>query len=303
MADEQEGQSQDAHGPDTSRYTEYLVTNRDFTSPAVAAAVSAIDLSHLDGAHRILDAGTRAGGALPALAALASTGAGPGRPVLAIDREEAALDLAGGYARDNNVDDLIELRVADLVEVAEDPYGHGGPFGLIWASDVVWPATFEDPAGVVSALSEALVPGGILALFTTNYYQSMFLPGHGRLERLIRTASERTWGLPMDGKTHHERLGAWLGEAGLEHVELRVLPVSTASVATDPAALAYLQRIVWPEMRHAVQVSGRRAGMGDTDLTRVEKLLDPDEPEWVGNDPHTYVVQPTMLWTGRRGTA
>lgn len=72
---------------------------------------------------------------------------------------------------------------------------------------MVWPATFDDPARVVAELAGALTPGAVLALFTTNYYQSMFLPGHSRLERLIRTASEITWGLPDDGPTHYERLG------------------------------------------------------------------------------------------------
>jgi hypothetical protein len=38
----------------------------------------------------------------------------------------------------------------------------------------------------------------VVALFYSNYYQAMFLPGHSRLERQLRTASELRWGLPGD---------------------------------------------------------------------------------------------------------
>ncbi|GAB2505368.1 class I SAM-dependent methyltransferase [Nocardiopsis aegyptia] len=194
----------------------------------------------------------------------------------------------------------LDLRVADLRDVAGEASTDGRGFDLIWSSDVVWPATFEDPAGIVRTLVRALAPGGVLALYTTNYYQSMFLPGHSRLERLVRTASELTWGLPGDGPTHYERLGAWMRAAGLADVEPRVHPVSASS--TEPTARAYLERIVWPEMRHAAASHGRAAGMGEADLARAEELLDPDSAEWIGADPDAYVVQPTILWTGRAST-
>lgn len=174
-------------------------------------------------------------------------------------------------------------------------------FDVIWSADVVWPASFGDPAAVVRALAGALVPGGTLALYTTNHYQSMLLPGHSRLERLIRTASELTWGIPDDGPTHYERLGAWLRQAGLDEVSLRVFPL--AASATEPAARAFLEQIVWPEMRHAVASHGRAAGMSDADVVRAEELLNPDSPAWIGADQDAFIVQPTLLWTGRAVTS
>jgi SAM-dependent methyltransferase len=291
-------------GPDTSRYVDYLVTNRDFTAPAVAAAVAAIDLTESSRPVRVLDAGTGAGGALRGLAALSvSTGRDEEGAVVAVDLDTRAIEVARRQVDDPQCERLIDLRVADLREVAREASATGDLFDLVWSSDVVWPATFDDPAGIVRALADALVPGGVLALFTTNYYQSTFLPGHSRLERLIRTASERTWGLPDEGPTQYERLGAWMRAAGLTDVTLRVFPVVASPIAADPTARAYLEQIVWPEMRHAVTASGRAAGMTDTDVARAEELLDPASPAWVGADPAGYAVQPTLLWTGRAAAA
>lgn len=189
---------------------------------------------------------------------------------------------------------------ADLQEVAAAPADCGGPFDLIWASDVVWPATFDDPSQVVAELSGALAPGSVLALFTTNYYQSMLLPGHSRLERLIRTASEITWGIPDDGPTHYERLGAWMRQAGLFEVTVRAFPVTAASSQPEPRP--YLEQIVWPEILHAVDANGCAAGMTDEDIARANSPVTPESPDWVGADPHGYVVHPTLLWTGQAET-
>ncbi|MDN6304502.1 MAG: class I SAM-dependent methyltransferase [Corynebacterium sp.] len=277
-------------GPDTTGYIDYLTTNRDFVAPAVTAAIAAIDLPSRERPRRILDAGTGGGGALPEL--LRHLGPGIGS-ILAIDLDTRAVAIARDYADDSRVD----VRIADLRAVAADATEHGGPFDLIWSSDVVWPATFDDPARVVAELAGALTPGAVLALFTTNYYQSMFLPGHSRLERLIRTASEITWGLPDDGPTHYERLGTWMRQAGLEDVTVQVMPLAAAT--SQPEARAYLETSVWPEMRHAVTTNGHAAGMTDGDIARAHALFDPDGPDWIGADLDGYVVHPTLLWTGR----
>ncbi|MEU3271210.1 class I SAM-dependent methyltransferase [Saccharomonospora sp. NPDC006951] len=284
-------------GPDTSGYLEYLRTNRDFTAPAVAAAVSAITPGTRGRPLRVLDAGTGAGGALPELAGMVR--AAGGGTVVAVDADPRAVEAARKLVGQRRLDQVSEVRVADLRAVAAEAAETGDGFDVIWSADVVWPATFADPSAVVRALAAALNPGGTLALFTTNYYQSMFLPGHSRLERLIRTASELTWGLPDDGPSHYERLGAWLREAGLGGVSVRVFPL--AASATQPAARAFLERITWPEMRHAAASHGRGAGMSEADVARAEELLDPRSPAWVGAGQDAFVVQPTLLWTGEAG--
>ncbi|MGC9544658.1 class I SAM-dependent methyltransferase [Streptomyces sp. UG1] len=265
----------------------------------MAAAVAAIELAESTLPLRVLDVGTGAGGALGHLARrVRAASRDEDGTVVAVDIDARAIEVARVQLDDLRLERLVDLRVADLHAIAAEASATGSAFDLIWSSDTVWPASFDDPAAVVRALAGALVPGGTLALFTTNYYQSMFLPGHSRLERLIRTASELTWGLPHDGQAHYERLGAWMRQAGLSDVTLRVFPV-VASTLAEPAARTFLEQIVWPEMRRAVASHGRAAGMNDADIARAEELLDPASPAWVGTDPDGFVVQPTLLWTGR----
>ncbi|MFI1023308.1 class I SAM-dependent methyltransferase [Streptomyces olivaceus] len=298
MGDQSRGGDTEA-GPEYADYLESLRTNRNFTAPVVAAAVEAIALGLPDGPPRLLDAGTGVGGALPELVNLVRD-KGRGNGVLvAVDVDEQAVGAARTLVDDQGWTSVVDFRVADLRDVAQRAAATGERFDAVWSADVVWPTTFDDPAAVVRTLAEALAPGGTLALFTANYYQSMLLPGHSRLERLIRTASELTWSLPDDGPIHYERSGAWLRQAGLENVTLQVFPLSAC--VHEPAARAYLEQIAWPEMRHAVASHGRAAGMSREDVARAEALLDPAGEDWIGADPDAFVVLPMLLWTGRAG--
>ncbi|OUZ07631.1 hypothetical protein BHE97_16145 [Aeromicrobium sp. PE09-221] len=285
--------AEDETGPDTSRYVDYLLMNREFTASVVEAAVGSIDLIETRRPLRVLDAGTGAGGALLPLARRVEAAGGDGA-VLAVDADERAIETARVHAGDQQA---VDLQIADLRDVAAEASQAGGVYDLIWSSDVIWPATFDDPATIVRELADALASRGTLALFTTNYYQSMMLPGHSRIERLIRTASELTWGLPTDGPTHHERLGAWMRQAGLTDVSVTVLPLAASTTLGSPAR-TYMEQIVWPEMRHAVASRGGEAGMTGADLARAEELLDPASDQWIGADPDGFTVHPTLLWTG-----
>ncbi|OLT54314.1 hypothetical protein BJF89_16930 [Corynebacterium sp. CNJ-954] len=284
-------------GPNTDNYLDYLLTNRTFTAGAVAAAVAslgpAVERCAAGRPVRVLDAGTGAGGALPELDSLCDT-RDHGGTVLAVDIDRAAVDLAREVAEGS---EHVDVRVGDVRDIAAVAAATGQTYDLIWSSDVIWPGTFDEPADIVDAFSRILAPGGVLALFTTNYYQSMLLPGHTRLERLIRTASEKTWGLPDDGPHQYERLGAWMRLAGLQDITPTSFPL--IALSTDPSARDYLETIVWPEMRHAASANGRAAGMSDDDFSRVDELLDPYSPQWIGADPDAFVLQPTVLWTGR----
>lgn len=211
----------------TAGYLDYLITNRSFTAPAVAAAIGS-DMS--DHPARVLDAGTGAGGALPGLVDLVRGGTGQAGTVVAVDIDPQAVEVARRQLGDLRLEGAtVDLRVADLRDVTARAEATGERFDVIWSSDVIWPSTFDDPVAVIETLAGATVVGGTLALFTANHYQSMFLPGWSRLERLIRTASELAWGLPGDGPTHHERLGAWMRRADLTDVTLRVFPVAAAA--------------------------------------------------------------------------
>jgi 2-polyprenyl-3-methyl-5-hydroxy-6-metoxy-1,4-benzoquinol methylase len=194
------------------RLAGYLTTNRDFFDPAVAQAVAALDLPT---GGQVLDMGTGAGGASPHLARAVGTS---GR-VLAIDLNPAIAALAAEHASHAGVAETVTIRSGDAAEVLTD-----GAFDAIWTSDVVWPGNFDDPAAIVARMARAVRPGGVVALFYSNYYQSLFLPGHSRLQRLLFAASQLRWGLPDSGPHHYERHLAWLLAAGSADVALRVFP-------------------------------------------------------------------------------
>lgn len=271
---------------------DYLLTNRDFVAPAVAEAVSSLGLG---AGARVLDAGTGAGGALPALA----RAVGPGGEVHAIDLNPAVAALASDHAAGAGIADTVTVRTGDIRQVlAEAADGVG--FDAVWTSDVVWPGNFDDPGELVRRMAAALRPGGVAALFYSNYYQATFLPGHSRLERLLRTASELRWKLPFDGPHHNERHLAWLSAAGLDDVAVRIFPRIAFPLDRDPAARAYLETAVWPELRTSAAACGAEAGMSAADLEEADALLTPGGPRSVMDEPGFFVMHPTIVATGRR---
>ncbi|MGC7102732.1 class I SAM-dependent methyltransferase [Amycolatopsis lurida] len=250
-----------------ARLVGYLLANRDFMAPAVEAAVASLALP--PGA-RALDVGTGAGGALPALARA-------GAIVDGIDLNPAVIPVATEHAQRSGVADRVTVRVADVAEVTPESYD------VIWASDVVWPGNFADPAQTVADLVGALAPGGVLTLFYGNYYRATFLPGHDRLERLIFAASELRWKLPADGPHRHDR-----HTAGLADVRLSVFP--RVGFPVDNVVRAYLE---------SVRACGDAVGLTAAGQDEIRALLTPGSERYVLDEPDYHVVHPTVLVSGR----
>ncbi|OCC14035.1 class I SAM-dependent methyltransferase [Streptomyces sp. PTY087I2] len=270
----------------------YLLSNRAFMAQAVQQAVDTLDLA---GRRRLLDAGTGAGGALPPLA----LAGGPDALVLGVDAHHDALTLADTHATEKGVASQVSFKEADLLDVLGEAGAAGGTFDAIWASDVVWPGNFEDPAEAVALMAQALAPDGTLAIFTSNYYQSMFLPGHSQLQNKLRMASELNWGIPGSGPTHYERHVHWVLASGLREVGLRVIPRIGFPADSDPSVRPYLEKVVFPELLEAARSAGQKAGMSAEEVREAEELMSPG-PRYVLDDPGYYVVHPTLLVTGVR---
>lgn len=273
-------------------FQDYLVTNRDFMAPAVEQAIGMLDLK---AARRVLDVGTGGGGALPALA----RATGPDALVVGVDQHPGVIELAARHAEQAGVRSKINLIASDVADVLAEAAALGGSFDAIWASDVVWPGNFADPGDLVRRFVPALAPGGVVAVFTSNYYQAMFLPGRSALERKLRTASELRWGLPQDGPHHHERHVSWLLAAGLRDVSLRVVPRVGFPLSDDPTVRPYLENAVLPELLASARSHGERAGMTAAELRQAEVLLDPSGPAYVLDEPGYYVVHAALLVSGR----
>ncbi|MDT0269037.1 class I SAM-dependent methyltransferase [Streptomyces sp. DSM 44915] len=280
----------------TDTVTTYLLTNRAFVAPTVERAVRSLELA---GRRRILDAGTGAGGGLVALARAAD----PDARVLGVDREANALALAEAHAAEQGVAERTETRRGDLLEVLAEAAEPGAGFDAIWASDVIWPGNFPDPEAAVAALAGALNPGGVLALFGSNYYQATFLPGHSWVQQKLRVASQLNWGLPGDGPTQNERLVSWTLAAGLRETRVELLPRVAFPLAADPTARPYLERVVWPELLDAARNRGREAGMSEAELARAVELMTPGSGGYALDEPGYYLTHPMLLVTGVRAGA
>lgn len=265
----------------------YLLANRDFMAPTVEAAIAAL---RLPATARVLEAGTGAGGSLPPLARAVAA-------VEAIDINPAVLPLAADYARRNGVAENVDLRVADLSEVLSEAAVAEG-YDAIWASDVVWPGNFADPAATVAEMAGALRVGGVLALFYSGYYRATVLPGHSRLERLIYAASELRWKLPSDGPHHQDRHLAWMVSAGLTDIGLTVFP--RIGYPVDDVVRTYLEAAVWPEHLTSVRECGHLVGIDDADREEIRLLLTPGSDRYVLDEPGYHVAYPAVLVSGRR---
>ncbi|MEV3963351.1 class I SAM-dependent methyltransferase [Nocardia sp. NPDC050193] len=263
----------------------YLLANREFMAPLVAAAVAELGIP---AGARVLDVGTGAGGALPALA---STGA----RVEAIDLAPGVVALAREYANESAVAENVSVRQVDLHDVLAT---EGDGYDAIWAGEVIWPGNFDDPAAVTAGLAGLLKPGGTLGLFYSGYYRATFLPGYSRWERLIGAASLRRWGLPEEGPHHHDRHVGWLRATGLADIDLIVVP--RTGFGTDPDVRAYLESVVWPEHLISLRECGSQVGATAEDLAGIEALLDPAGGRYVLDEPGYHLVHPGILVTGRR---
>ncbi|WP_077057453.1 class I SAM-dependent methyltransferase [Streptomyces sp. MP131-18] len=275
----------------TDTVTTYLLTNRAFVAPTIGEAMRTLDLG---GRRRLLDAGTGAGGGLVALAHAAD----PDARVLGVDQNADALELAAAYAEREGVADRVETRQADLLDVLAEAARSGAGFDAIWASDVIWPGNFPDPEAAVAALVGALNPGGVLALFSSGYYQATFLPGHSRVQQKLRVASQMNWGIPGDGPTHNERLVHWVLAAGLRGPRVRLMPRAVFPLEDDPTARPYLERVVWPELLDAAREQGREAGMSEEELARAVTLMTPGSDGYALNEPGYHLLHPMLLVTG-----
>lgn len=271
-----------------------LTTGRDFLAPAVECAVMSLNLAI---GARVLDAGTGGGGALPPLVrAVGTTGS-----VLAVDRNPTIVALASDYVDKMGIVDRVTVQLGDIIEVLTDAAtAPEKAFDVIWAADVVYPVYFEEPAEVVRRMVQALRPGGVVALFYPKNYYSTVLTGHPRLERGLCTASEISFGSPVDGPHHRERHLAWLLAADLDDVSLRMFPRVCFPVDADPTARPYLELTVWPSLLGSASAHGAEAGLSTEELDEIQRLLTPGDPHYILDEPGYYLACPTILVTGRR---
>ena len=279
---------------DDPDYVSILAGNRYFPAPAFESAIASLNLA--DGA-RVLEIGTHHGGALPLLArAVGTTGS-----VLSVDGDPHCIALACDYVEQTGIADRVTVRLGDISEVLADAAtAPEKAFDAIWAYDVILSMYFEEPADVVRQMAQALRPGGVVAVFYSNFHSSTFLPGHSHLERGLYSASELHLGLPPDGPRHKGRHLAWLQAADLDNISLTIHPRVCFPVDADPTLRPYLEHCVWPHLQKLAANYGAAAGLSAAEVDEIQRLTTPGHPDYILDEPGYYYVLPTTLATGRR---
>jgi SAM-dependent methyltransferase len=276
-------------------YVSILAGNRYFPAPAFESAIVSLDLA--DGA-RVLDVKTHHGGALPLLArAVGTTGS-----VLSVDRDQSSVALACDYVEQTGIADRVTVQLGDVGEVLADAATSSEKaFDAIWAYDMLLSMYLEEsPADVVRRMVQALRPGGVLAVYYSNFYNSTVLPGYSRLERGLCAASELEFGLPADGPLHKGRHLAWLQAAGLDNISLTIHSRVCFPVDADPTLRPYLEQCVWPFMRKIAANHGAATGLSTAEIDEIQRLTTPGHPDYILDEPGYFYVLPSTLATGRR---
>lgn len=224
----------------------YLTTNREFMAPAVADAITSLDLR--EGA-RILDVGTGGGGALPPLV----TAAGSSGTVLAVDLDPGVIALARKHAELAGVGPRITFQVGDTRrlgrEVRRDLGERRGLAGQLRRStpcrrdDGRCAARRRRPRPVHEQLLPVDLPARVLTAGTHAAH---------RIGAALEAAGGRA-----DPARPARRLAGGRRPA---RRALRVQPRIGFPAESDPTVRAYLESAVWPELLESARLHGPDAG-------------------------------------------
>jgi SAM-dependent methyltransferase len=257
------------------------LASADWLGPAAGAVVA--------------DVGCGAGGMTVVLAERV----GAGGRVYAVDAEPALLDLARGRAEAHGVGGWTRVVEADLGSDAAAAGALPEPVDLIWAAHVVH--HLPDQQGGIRRLAGLLRPGGRLAL-AEGGFPMLALPwdvgvGAPGLEGRL-TAAEAAWfgdmraGLPGVARAPHG-WPALLAAAGLVEVTARSFMLDLAA-PLDPDTRGF----VVDALGKRVDRVGDRLAAADRDAWA--RLLDREDPAWLGRRGDLYLLSVRTVHVGRR---
>ncbi|HEY3261687.1 MAG TPA: methyltransferase domain-containing protein [Pseudonocardiaceae bacterium] len=244
----------------------------------------------------VADVGCGAGDMALLLAKRLRGTAGTGGRVLAIDREPTLLQRVRERAEAAGLAGSVRTVLADLAEL---PDAVPERVQLAWAGHVVHHA--GDQAAAVAALAGMLAPGGVLALGEDGR-RPRSLPwdvGVGRpgIEGRLDAAHDEWFGAmraDLPGSVRDPRgWPAMLRAGGLVEVTAR-----SWLLDRPPPLSAADQHAVLHRLAGHVERAGRWLDAGD--LAAWRRLLDPDDPAWLGHRDDLVVVAVETVYLGRR---
>lgn len=244
------------------------------------------------------DVGCGGAGMAAALASAASSET----EVVAVDGDEEILTTAGQNLAATGVGTRVRLARGDVAAGREAlATVLGGEADVVWASAVVHHA--GDQQAAVDTLAGLLAPGGRLAL-AEGGLRSRHLPwdlGVGRpgLEIRLEAAHERwftTMRAQLPGSVPMPY--GWttaLGRTGLADVTTRTTLIERPAPLGPDDTRTVLDRLGhWVERLREVEL------LEADDVTAWDRLLDADDPAWLGNRDDLYILEARSVHIGSR---
>ncbi|GAA4841838.1 class I SAM-dependent methyltransferase [Saccharopolyspora rosea] len=272
---------------------ERLRDSDELTAPETAQVVAAL-LRPSD--RDVVDIGAGAGGSATAFAAAL---AGTGGSVTVVDSAPQLLSEATARAR-RAAADAVEIRAVET-DAADDALADavGRQVDLVHAAFVVH--HLPDQLAALRRLAGLLRPGGRLAIVEFGLEQRV-LPwdvgvGEPGLEARLAAARESRFQEMRAEITDSVRLpmgwSAALREAGLTDVRTWSYLVDRPAPVTGPARRAVLRRLDWLRDSAQDRVSA-------DDLAALDRLLDPEGPDYVGNRDDVHFLAAHTVHVGTR---
>ena len=265
-----------------------------FMLPAVRFAIDALALP---GGSFGLDAGCGPGAFFPVL----SEAVGESGQIIGLDLSDAHREHARRQIELHHFQQCVSLIEADLREAL--PFAENA-FDWIWSANVVWPSSFANPAAVVKELARVVKPGGILALFFTDWLRGKLLPGYATLERLHSNAAEMRYTGESVIAPHlqPEQAAGWLREAGVRGVQIRTY-LAQYQAPLSPRVASALHACFVEEFLTPPEISRyvRAAGTGEAAWEIWLRLSDPSSPEYILKQEDYHCFWPGTLTWGRKG--
>jgi SAM-dependent methyltransferase len=260
-------------------YSRKLSLFNSFAKPELRALIANVGLGP---GMRILDAGCGTGEALPWLLDEVK----PAGTVVGVDLAAAHVDAARVYASAN-----IVVLQGDLLTVQLAP----ASFDFVWCVNTI--NHFRDPIQAVTRLATLLRPRGRIALGQSSLLPDMYFAWDSRLERVTNEAVRQyyrdRYSLDERDLTSVRAIVGVLRAADLHNVGARTVlieRVSPVDAATKRYLLETIFRDTWGERL--------RPYLSDDDYAELQRVCDPQHPQFALRRPDFHFLQSFTLVTG-----
>ncbi len=273
-------------------YAETELLYNQFTRPSARKALRELK-KEVGESPKIMDAGCGPGSHFELFEKIF-----PNAKIVAVDSSKPHIEEARQKAEKTGIDiDIVKADLEKNLDLEEDS------FDMIWFGDVICPSDISNPVGLINNLKPFLNKDGLISIFYGNWLRQMFMPGYARLEQKINAAYEmmhetRNLNNPWQGPDHPEKAIKWLQETGFKEVS-QSIHTSNYSPKIPDHVLDYVEHVFKNDYSDAVDEKGREAGLTEEEISKWEKLSDPESLMYLPEKDDYYCSMSCILTYGK----